>query len=454
MKPSYRSITQQAQTTVTDVVRWTQELARVHARIAPRFARSEPRQHALFYLQAILSDIPRKNSWQIAEHARQARPDGMQRLLSTAVWDEDLVRDDLRAYVLEQLGHQEAILVIDETSFPKRGKKSAGVARQYCGTTKERENCQVGVFLSYVTASGHSLLDRELYLPKRWFDDPERCRQAGIPETTRFQTKCELARRMVKRMVHEQLPIRWVVADTVYGNNQDLRDDLERHHFCYVLAVRCDEAIEIQTPLGRQRMTVEEAEACLLGAHDWQRLSMGQGSKGPRFFDWACVPILHGCEQDGHHWVLIRRSLSDPTDKRYYFVFGLAGTTLAEMVEAIGARWKIEEDFQTSKGLGLDQYEVRTWTAWYRHMTLVLLALAFLTAICARDQRAKMGEQDGTPQERPLLPLTRPEVSHLLAQLIWPHPHNVSFLLAWSWWRRCHRSRASSSHIKRRLKTG
>jgi SRSO17 transposase len=454
MKHASHTIPQATKTAITDVMGWSQELERLHARIAPYFARPEPRLRALAYLQAILSDIPRKNGWQIAEHAREARPDGMQRLLARSVWDADRVRDELRASVLEWIGASQAIVVIDETSFPKRGKHSAGVARQYCGTTGQCENCQVGVFLSYVGAKGHTLLDRELYIPQGWFSDPQRCQQAGIPESTRFQTKCELARTMTKRLLQAQVPIRWVVADTVYGNNQDLRDDLEGHDIFYALAVRCDEPVEIMTPLGRTRMTVAEAQARFLQEHEWQRLSMGNGTKGPRWFDWAWVPMVHAGVEDGHHWLLIRRDLSDPMDKRYYFVFGPKATTLAEVVEAIGARWRIEEDFETSKDLGLDQYEVRTWTAWYRHVTLVLLALAFLSGVCAYEQPAKTAEQESTPQDIPLLPLTRPEVAHLLGQLIWPSPHNVALLLAWSWWRRCHRSRACYFHTKHRLLAG
>jgi SRSO17 transposase len=452
MKTFHQSISQPVQTTVTDVVRWSQEVDRLHARIAPRFARPEPRHRALAYLRSILSDTERKNSWQIAEHAREARPDGMQRLRASSVWDADLVRDDLRAYVLERLGDPHAILAIDETSFPKKGRKSAGVKRQYCGTTKRPQNCQVGVFASYISPQGHTLFDRELYIPKRWFDSPERCREAGIPETTQFQTKCELARRMLERVSQEKLPISWVVADTVYGSNQDLRDWLFAHHSSYVLAVRCDEPVEIMTPNGRERMRVAEAEARFLGAHEWQCLSMGQGTKGPRWFDWACLPMLSQCEEDGQHWLLIRRALCDPTDKRYYFVFGPQGTTLAQMVAAIAARWCIEEDFQTGKGLGLDQYEVRTWTAWYRHITLVMLALAVLTSICAQEQATRAAEQESPPSTQALLPLTRPEVAHLLAHLLWPHPHNAPRLLAWSWWRRCHQSRARYYHTKRRLK--
>jgi len=199
-------------TTPTDVCRWAQELARLHARLAQRFARPEPRRRVLAYLQGILSDIARKNSWQLAEHAREARPDGMQRLLSQAVWDTDGVRDDLRSYTLEQLGQESAILAIDETSFPKRGQNSAGVGFQYCGTTGQVQNCQVGVFLAYVTAKGHTLIDRELYLPLDWCEDRDRRCVAGIPEAVRFQTKPELAVQMIERVFQAAVPIGWVVA--------------------------------------------------------------------------------------------------------------------------------------------------------------------------------------------------------------------------------------------------
>ena len=196
----------EAQTTPTHVVQWAHAISQLHARIAPRFARAEPRRRALAYLQGILSGIERKNGWQLAEHAREATPYGMQRLLSDAVWDADLVRDDLRTYVLEQLGTCDARVVIDESSFPKRGCKSAGVQVQYCGTSGQVENCQVGVFLTYVTASGHSLIDRELYLPLSWMEDRQRCRTAGIPDAVGFQTKPELAVQMMERIFQAHLP--------------------------------------------------------------------------------------------------------------------------------------------------------------------------------------------------------------------------------------------------------
>ena len=271
----------------------------------------------------------------------------------------DGVRDDLRTYTLEHLGNQSAIVVIDESGFPKRGDQSAGVGWQYCGTTGQVQNCQMGVFLSYVTARGHTLIDRELSLPLDWCEDRERCRAAGIPDSVRFRTKPELAVQMLERMWQAQLPIGWVVADTVYGGNLDLRTWLEAHQYPYVLAVACNEPVGIMTLDGqRRRLEVSEVETLRLGAHDWQRLSMSAGTKGPRLFDWAAVPMLHRWENDGCHWLLIRRSLTDPNEKAYYFVFAAKGTTLPEMVAAIGARWHIEEDFENAKDLGLDHYEV------------------------------------------------------------------------------------------------
>jgi SRSO17 transposase len=234
VKQKQHSTLTSTRTTTADVCRWVQSLFRLHARIAPRFARSEPRRRVLAYLQGILSDTARKNGWQLAEHAREARPDGMQRLLSQAAWDTNGVRDDLRAYALEHLGTESAILVIDESGFPKRGDKSAGVGLQYCGTTGQVQNCQVGVFLTYVTARGHTLIDRELYLPLDWCEDRDRCRAAHIPESVHFQTKPELAIQMLGRIEEVGCPIAWVVADTVYGGNLDLRNWLEAHAYHYV----------------------------------------------------------------------------------------------------------------------------------------------------------------------------------------------------------------------------
>jgi SRSO17 transposase len=443
-------------TTLAEVCRWAQELLHLHARLAPRFTRPEPRRRALRYLQGILSETARKNGWQLAEHAREGSPDGMQRLLSDAVWDTNGVRDDLRAYAVEHLGQESAILVIDETSFPKRGKQSAGVGVQYCGATGQVDNCQVGVFLSYVTARGHTLIDRELYLPFDWLEDRDRCRAAAIPETVHFQTKPEQAVQMLERIFQAHLPISWIVADTVYGSNLDLRTWLEEHQYPYVLAVACDEPVGIRTPDGhRRRVEAREVEALLLQEQEWQRLCMSEGTKGPRLFDWARVPVLHRWQDDGCHWLLIRRSLSDPYEQRYSLVFALKGSTLQEMVQASGARWHIEEEFANAKDMGLDHYQVRSYLGWYRHITLVLVALAYLAGMCVTASGSLSPtalSQLSSPS--PVLVLSIPEVRHLLARLIWPLSSSARLVLAWSWWRCSHQRRASYYHRKRRLKTG
>ena len=408
MKQSQHTTSSELKTTAKDVVRWALELRHLHARIAPFFARPEPRHRSLLYLQGILSDVARKNGWQLAEQAGETRPDGMQRLLTNAVWDEGRVRDELCKYVLEQLGDPHAIVAIDETSFPKRGDKSAGVAQQYCGSSKQVENCQVGVFLSYISPLGHTLLDRELYLPRHWLEDRPRCQEAGIPETVRFQTKCELARQMMERLHQAQVPIDWVVADTVYGNNLDLRTWLEDQGYCYVLAVANTEPIGIMTPEGPKLLTVKEAEQRLVSPQDWQRLSVRTGTKGPLFFDWACLPILHRWQDDNRHWLLIRRLLSDPSEKTYYLVFGPLGTTLEVMVRAIGARWCIEEEFENGKDIGLDHYEVRSFVGWLRHMTLVMLVLAMLTVVCAKERLSSAARESDQTAPLPIA-LTVPE---------------------------------------------
>jgi SRSO17 transposase len=443
-------------TTPTDICRWTQALRELHTRLARHFARPEPHRRALKYLQGILSETARKNGWHLAEHAGEDHPHGMQRLLSQAVWDTDGVRDDLRSYVIEHLGTQEAVLIIDETSFPKRGKHSAGVGWQYCGTTGQVQNCQVGVYLSYATSRGHALIDRELYLPLDWCEDADRRRLTHIPETVRFQTKPELAAQMIERLREAAVGVCWVVADTVYGSNFDLRTWLEAHRYHYVLAVACNEPIVFHSPQGRRREEAALVETFLPDHLSWHRLSMSEGTKGPRLFDWACLPMLNRWEEDECHFLLVRRSLSDPLEKRYYVVFAPLGTPVGEMVAAIGCRWRIEEDFENAKEMGLDHYEVRSWISWYRHQTLVMLAAAYLAAIVAWE-KAHVLSAVLPPLKSlayPLLPLTLPEVRRLLARLIWPIPANMKRALAWSRWRRCHQSRASYLHTKRRREAG
>src|ERR671932_1046135 len=228
---------EQEHAALDEVAAWGRGLSAMHARIAPRFRRAEPRRRALAYLRGLTSPVERKNGWQLAEQAGEHTPDGMQRLLATADWDADAVRDDLRAYVVEHLGEPDAVLVIDETGFLKKGDKSAGVQRQYSGTAGRIQKCQVGVFLGYAGRHGRTFLDRELYLPEEWASDFERCAEAGVPEQMTFATKPQLARQMLKRTLDAGVPVGWVTGDSVYGGDYHLRHDLNARQLPYVLGV-------------------------------------------------------------------------------------------------------------------------------------------------------------------------------------------------------------------------
>ena len=376
--------------TAAELVTWTEGLDEVQQRIGSRFARSEQRQRARRYLDGLLSSVERKNGWQLAEQAGETRPYGMQRLLAGAKWDADAVRDDLRMYVVEQLGDPRAVLVIDETGFLKQGTKSVGVKRQYSGTAGRIENCQIGVFLAYAAPTGHVLLDRELYLPREWADDAERRQEAGAPEAVSFATKPELARRMVERARAAGVPVAWVTGDSIYGGDRRLRVWLEQQALPFVLAVTSAEPLwaVLDGHWGQPRA---DRIAAHIPADGWQRLSAGAGAKGPRWYDWARVPLarlqLTAEERRWEHWLLVRRSRSDPTDLTYYVVFAPTGTTLRTLARVAGQRWCIEQSFELAKGeVGLDHYEVRRWDGWYRHMTLAMFALAYLAVLRARLQ--------------------------------------------------------------------
>src|SRR4051812_19135846 len=375
----------QEQAALEEVAAWGRRLSLLHARIAPRFRRAEPRRRALAYLRGLTSPVERKNGWQLAEQAGEATPDGMQRLLATADWDADQVRDDLRAYVVEHLGETTGVLVVDETGFLKKGSKSAGVQRQYSGTAGRLENCQIGVFLAYASARGRTFLDRELYLPREWAADEARREEAAVPPTVEFQTKPQLARAMLERALDAGVPAQWVTGDEVYGGDRRLRRWLEERQLPHVLAVKRTEPLWTRTTW---RQVAAQTLAAEVPAEEWQRLSAGAGAKGPRLYDWARVPIRALPEPGWDYWLLVRRSLADPTDRAYYVCFGPAATPLTELVRVAGARWAIEESFETAKGeVGLDQYEVRRWPGWYRHITLALLAHAYLTVTRAQAEK-------------------------------------------------------------------
>jgi SRSO17 transposase len=371
------------------------ELAALCERIAPRFVREEVRQRLPRYLGTLLAPVERRNGWQIAEQSGEPTPDGVQRLMYAAKWDADGVRDDMRAYVVTHLGDAEAVLVIDETGFLKKGTKSVGVKRQYSGTAGRIENCQIGVFLAYASARGRTFLDRELYLPAEWAADAARRQEAGVPEDVKFATKPPLAQRMLERALSAGVPAAWITGDEVYGNNPALRQALERRKQSYVLAVACTHTVKVDGDRGPSRVSVSTIAARLAGPA-WERLSAGNGSKGPRVYDWGWMPLAEPSEAGWGRWVLVRRSISHPEELAYYVVFGRAGTTLAEAVRVAGTRWAVEETIKTSKGeVGLDQYEVRHWTPWYRYITLALLAHAYLCVL-----RAHALEKGGKPKRR------------------------------------------------------
>lgn len=372
-----------------EVTRWQAGLEALHARIAGRFRRSEVRARARRYLGGLLDRVERKNGWQLAEHLGETGPQGVQRLLNAADWDVEAVRDDLRGYVVEHLGTPEGVLVVDETGFLKKGTKSVGVKRQYSGTAGRIENCQMGVFLAYASARGRAFLDRELYLPEEWAADPVRRTEAGVPATVQFATKGQLAQTMLARAFAADVPAAWVTGDEVYGNTSTLRAWLEAEQRSYVLAVACDHPLWT----GAQQQRVD-AHFAALPADAWAVLSAGEGSQGPRRYAWAWSALPAPRTPEMAQWVLARRSLIDPTELAYYRAYGPAATPLSALVQVAGARWAIEEGFERAKDLvGLDQYEVRRWGAWYRHITLALLAHAYLEV--TRTQATDAPDQDG-----------------------------------------------------------
>ena len=335
----------------------------------------------------MLERVERKNGWQLAEQLGERHPRGVQRLLDAARWDAEAVRDDLRAYVVEHVGDPEGVLVVDETGFLKKGTKSVGVQRQYSGTAGRTENCQVGVFLAYASPRGRAFLDRALYLPKVWANDAARRVEAGVPATVHFATKGALARTMLQRAFAAGVPAAWIVGDTIYGTDSGLRPWLERERRAYVLAVPKTHRVW----LGERQESAQTAMAHLPPTA-WARCSAGDGSQGPRWYDWAWISLAGDCPAGWARWLLARRSLSDPADIAYYRVFAPSGTPLAEIVRAAGSRWAIEEGFEQAKGeVGLDQYEVRRWDAWHRYITFALLAHAYLEVTRLAANQAEKG---------------------------------------------------------------
>ncbi|WP_067972415.1 IS701 family transposase [Mycolicibacter icosiumassiliensis] len=408
-------------------------------RIAPRFTRYEPLRHAAALMAGMASGLDRKNCWTIAEHRGDATPDGLQHLLARANWDADAVRDDLRDYVIEAFGDPAAVLILDETGDVKKGTATVGVQRQYTGTAGRIENSQVAVYLTYAAPRGHALIDRALYLPRCWTDDPDRCEQAGIPSDSRgFATKPTLAAALIARAVEAKVPAAWVAGDEVYGADPKLRAAIRGHGLGYVLAVAANR--RVPTAAGPIRVDQLPAQ---LPPWAWQKHSAGAGSHGQRYYSWAWITLEpEGGTDTGHHHLLIRRN--DTTGELAYLrSYSPGRTTLHTLVTVAGQRWRIEESFQAAKGLtGLDQHQVRRWRSWHRWTTLAMLTHAFLAVATA-------AERDTHPTPTGLIALTVNEFRRLFDMLLLTTRHTIASLLAWSRWRRRHQYRARLSHYQR-----
>ncbi len=355
-------------------------LEETSARLGKHFANPAARQTAAAYLQSLLSSVERKNSWQLAEAAGFDTPYRFQHLLGRGSWDAEALREEQLGVVLAGLGEKDAVLAIDETGFIKQGKKSVGVKRQYCGASGKLDNCQVGVFLSWQTSKGHALIDRALYLPEEWAGDADRRRAAGVPQEVDFATKPALARRLVERVLAPGARPAWVVADAVYGGDYKLRSALEEAGQSYVLAVTGQQCVWLG--FSERRVKVVKTQ---VPANAWAEIRVGDGAKGPRVFDWAALKINHPHGKQWQRFLLLRRSRSETQEITAYLVFGAAETTLEEMARVAARRWSVEESFAQAKGeVGLDQYEVRSWVGWHRHMTLAMTAQALLAITRAR----------------------------------------------------------------------
>jgi SRSO17 transposase len=373
---------------------WSEALEELHRRIAGRFARSEARERVKRYLVGLLGQVEHKNGWQLAEAIGDKDPQGVQRLLSSAKWDADLVRDDLREYVVEHLGDEESgVLIADESGFLKKGEKSVGVARQYTGTAGDTVNCQVGVFVAYASNKGSAFIDRALYLPEEWTNDPKRRAEAGVPEEVAFANKIELAKRMLERAFEAGVPARWVAADAFYGRSHEFRAWLEERGRAYAVMVPKTNMV----PLGGRKKKIERL-AERLPQDAFSEVLPAEDSGQRRPWEWACLGLAADPKKGMSRWLLVRRSTDDPEDLAFYQAYGPEDTSVEELVRICRDRWAIEVAFEEAKGeIGMDHYEVRKWGAWHRYVTLCLLAHAFLVVTRLATHNEEVARKKGIP---------------------------------------------------------
>jgi SRSO17 transposase len=426
-----------------DLARWRALLDELMSAVAGRFARAEPRRTARQFVLGLLSAAERKNCWQLAERAGHADPQAMQRLLRTAAWDAGAVRDDVRSFAVAQLGEPGAVLICDDTGFLKKGTGSAGVQRQYTGTAGRIENCQIGVFLSYASRRGRALIDRRLYLPQSWLEDRPRCEAAGIPGDAVFATKPQLALEMITAAVAAGVDAGWVASDEAYGDSGAFRDAIAALGLGYVLAVSRNHCLPA-VPGGKPRLRVDQLVAGL-PAGAWQRVSAGTGSKGPRWYDWAWLDALEPGAS-----VLARRNSKG--ELAFFRCWSPVPVPLSALVRVAGMRWTVEEGFQAGKGqAGLDHYQVRSWAGWHRHITLAMLALAFLMACAARAAPPPPADPWHHARHDEPIALTAPEIRRLFQPVITTLLSATRSIEHWSAWRRTHQGHARHHHYQHKL---
>lgn len=353
------------------------EIQSLMEEISGVFANKSGRELARSYIQGLFGPAERKNGWQLAEELGYQTPYRIQQFVYRGRWSADELRDALRRYAIKHLGETDGVLVVDETGFLKQGRKSCGVMRQYSGTAGKVANCQVGVFLVYSTSKGFTFLDRKLYLPQEWLQDEPRCREAGIPEGTEFQTKPQMALSMLKEAYETGVPFSWVTGDSVYGDYRKIRTWLESEETNYVLCVSGKEYVWRDFEQIRISALLET-----LGDAIWNVKSAGNGSKGKRLYEWCRLPLNPPLNPAYRRWLLVRRSLAKKEEMRAYVCYAPATTSLEKLAEVAGRRWTIETSFAESKSeVGMDQYEVRSYGGWYKHITLSCVAHAFLTIL-------------------------------------------------------------------------
>jgi hypothetical protein len=425
---------------VTDLV--TAELDRVQERIGCRFARAEPRARVREYVSGLVAGLERKNGWTLAERAGEVSPDGMQRLLRRADWDVDGVRDDVRDYVIGQLGDRDGVLIADETGFVKKGTRSAGVQRQYSGTAGRTENCQVGTFLAYASVHGHALIDRELYLPQSWAGDRDRCRAAGIPDEVEFTTKPRQAQAMVSRAIEAGVPFAWFTADEAYGQVKYLRVWLEERGVHHVVATKCNDTL-ITTSGSEQRADVLIAA---LPARAWRRLSVGAGAHGPREYGWARIPVRICWRPGRGHWLLARRLHQQPGRDRLLRL--LRPPPRHPGGPGLGRREPLARGGVLPAGQGRGRAgplpgPLPAGVVCPHHLVHARAGLA-------RGQQSP-GRKRGIGTSDPgMIAYTLPEIRRLLINLIQSCAPDPQRVWSWSTWRRRRQYQARICHYRRR----